>query len=182
MKCPFCGVFENKVVDSRLTRDGQIVRRRRECESCARRFTTYERVEELLPLVVKKDGRREAFDRAKVIAGISRACEKRPISVEAIEALVDRLELALQEKGEKEIPSSAIGEMIMRELHRLDEVAYVRFASVYRQFRDISQFMDELKDLLSARERTAAPGGAGENGAHESKVNGKPASSRTDPS
>lgn len=155
MKCPFCGVFENKVVDSRLTRDGQIVRRRRECESCARRFTTYERVEELLPMVIKKDGRREAFDRAKLIAGIKRACEKRPISIEAIEGIVDRLELSLQERGDREIPSSVIGEEIMRELHRLDEVAYVRFASVYRQFKDLNQFMDELKDLLHAKELPA---------------------------
>jgi transcriptional repressor NrdR len=157
MKCPFCGAFENKVVDSRLTRDGQIVRRRRECEACARRFTTYERVEELLPLVVKKDGRREAFDRSKIVAGLKRACEKRPIGIEAIEGIVDRLELSLQERADREIPSSVIGEEIMRELHALDEVAYVRFASVYRQFKDLNQFMDELKDLLHAKEKPGSP-------------------------
>lgn len=156
MKCPFCGVFENKVVDSRMTRDGAIIRRRRECEACSKRFTTYERLEEFLPLVVKKDGRREPFDRAKVIAGLQRACEKRPISISAIEALVDRLELTLQERGDKEVPSSFIGEELMHALHVLDEVAYVRFASVYRQFKDIGQFMDELKELLQSRQRDPA--------------------------
>lgn len=151
MKCPFCGTFENKVVDSRMTRDGAIIRRRRECERCHRRFTTYERLEEFLPLIIKKDGRREPFDRSKVIAGLTRACEKRPIGVDTIDGLVDRLELTLQERGDKEVPSSVIGEELMQALHSLDEVAYVRFASVYRQFKDIGQFMDELKDMLQSR-------------------------------
>lgn len=153
MKCPFCGAFDSKVVDSRLSRDGQIVRRRRECETCSRRFTTYERVEEILPMVIKKDGRRETFDRAKIVGGIKRACQKRPVGVDAIEGIVDRLELALQERGEKEVQSSVIGEEIMRELHEIDEVAYVRFASVYRQFKDLNQFMVELKDLLEAKKK-----------------------------
>jgi len=148
-------------MDSRMTREGEIVRRRRECESCARRFTTYERVEEFLPLVVKKDGRREPFDRAKLIAGIKRACEKRPIGIASIEGIVDRLEQTLQERGEKETSSSFLGEEVMRELHALDEVAYVRFASVYRQFKDLNQFMDELKDLLQAKKEPGGVGGGG---------------------
>lgn len=156
MKCPFCGTFENKVVDSRMTRDGAIIRRRRECEQCHRRFTTYERLEEFLPLVIKKDGRREPFDRAKVIAGLTRACEKRPIGVDTIDSLVDKLEQTLQERGDKEVHSSVIGEELMQALHSLDEVAYVRFASVYRQFRDIGQFMDELKEMLSSRGQAGA--------------------------
>ncbi len=154
MRCPFCGVFDSKVVDSRLSRDGRIVRRRRECEACSSRFTTYERVEEILPLVVKKDGRREPYDRSKVVGGLQRACEKRPISVDAIEAVADRLEHTLQDRGDKEIPSSVIGEEIMRELQAMDEVAYVRFASVYRQFADLHQFMNELKEMLKAKEGT----------------------------
>lgn len=153
MKCPFCGFADTKVIDSRLGKEGNNIRRRRECFDCERRFTTYERIEETLPLVVKKDGRREAFDRQKIIAGMQRACEKRPVSIATIEKMVDRLELSLQESGEKEIESSRIGEAVMEALHDLDEVAYVRFASVYRQFKDINEFMSELKDLL-ARERT----------------------------
>lgn len=153
MKCPFCGFADTKVIDSRLGKEGNNIRRRRECFDCERRFTTYERIEETLPLVVKKDGRREAFDRQKIIAGMQRACEKRPVSIATIEKMVDRLELSLQESGEKEIESSRIGEAVMEALHDLDEVAYVRFASVYRQFKDINEFMSELKDLLG-RERT----------------------------
>ena len=130
MKCPFCSFIDTKVIDSRLGREGNNIRRRRECVDCGRRFTTYERIEETLPLVVKKDGRREAFDRNKIIAGMQRACEKRPISIADIEKFVDRLELSLQESGDKEIESSRIGEGVMAELHRVDEVAYVRFASV----------------------------------------------------
>lgn len=152
MKCPFCGSFDNKVVDSRLTREGEIIRRRRGCEVCSRRFTTYERVEELLPLVLKRDGRREAFDRVKVLTGVQRACEKRPVSVEVVEGLVDRVERSLQERGDKEVPSSVIGELIMNELHHIDDVAYVRFASVYRQFKDLSEFMAEVNQILHARE------------------------------
>lgn len=125
-----------------------MIRRRRECDSCHKRFTTYERVEELLPLIIKKDGRREPYDRKKVIMGIQKACEKRPVSMEKIEEVVDHIEREIQELGEKEIPSTAVGERIMRELHKLDQVAYVRFASVYREFKDVNQFLDELKGLL----------------------------------
>lgn len=148
MKCPFCSFSDSKVVDSRPDKGGATIRRRRECESCGRRFTTHERVEEILPLVLKKDGRRESFDRQKLIAGIQKACEKRPVSVEAIEQMVDRLEVRLQESGEREVPSSMVGEWVMHELHAMDQVAYVRFASVYRSFKDINEFMAELKDLL----------------------------------
>ncbi|MBU1151168.1 MAG: transcriptional regulator NrdR [Deltaproteobacteria bacterium RBG_16_58_17] len=151
MKCPFCAHGENKVIDSRISKDGDAIRRRRECLGCGKRFTTYEFVEEVLPMVVKKDGRREPFDRTKIRAGIKKACEKRPISTDAIETLVDNVERACQEFQGKEIPSSVIGENIMRELQTLDGVAYVRFASVYRQFRDVSDFLEELKDLLHAR-------------------------------
>lgn len=151
MRCPYCRKRQNSVVDSRLGREGDVIRRRRECEACGRRFTTYERVEETLPVVAKKDGRREAYDRRKVVGGIKRACEKRPISITAVEEIADRIERQLQERGDKEIPSSVIGEAVMRELHALDKVAYVRFASVYRSFRDISEFMRELKDLLEER-------------------------------
>ncbi len=148
MKCPFCQHDDTKVVDSRLGKEGNNVRRRRECPACERRFTTYERVEEILPWVIKKDGRREAFDRSKIISGMQRACEKRPISVEQIEAMVDRLERRFQECGDKEIAASLIGEAVMDSLQVVDEVAYVRFASVYRQFKDINEFMVELTDLL----------------------------------
>ena len=151
MKCPFCGSLENKVIDARLSKDGCVIRRRRDCDECGRRFTTYERIEEILPMVIKKDGRREVFDRGKVLSGLKRACEKRPVSVEDLEKIVDKMEQSLQESGDKEIPTSNIGERIMKELHELDEVAYVRFASVYRQFKDINQFMDELKDLLGEK-------------------------------
>jgi transcriptional repressor NrdR len=134
-----------------MAKEGQVIRRRRECLSCKRRYTTYERVEESLPMVVKKDGRREPFDRLKILSGITKACEKRPISVSTIEAVTDRIEKRIQEMGETELSSNAIGEEVMRELHNIDQVAYVRFASVYREFKDIDQFMDELKVL--ARER-----------------------------
>lgn len=156
MKCPFCHETENRVIDSRLSKDSNMIRRRRECERCNRRFTTYERVEEMMPLVVKKDGRREAYDRLKIINGLKRACEKRPVSINTIEAIADRIERALQERGEKEIASSVIGESLMRELHDTDPVAYVRFASVYRSFKDIGEFMAELEDLI--KERKGAPG------------------------
>jgi len=126
-----------------------MIRRRRECDDCHKRFTTYERVEELLPLIIKKDGRREPFDRKKIVMGIQKACEKRPISMETIEEVVDRIEREIQELGEKEIPSKEIGERIMKDLHKLDQVAYVRFASVYREFKDANQFLDELKGLIS---------------------------------
>jgi transcriptional repressor NrdR len=131
------------------------VRRRRECIECHRRFTTHERVEEILPVVIKKDGRREIFDRGKILSGVQKACSNRPVSIDAIEGLVDRVERHFQDKGEKEIICNEVGEMVMSELHQLDEVAYVRFASVYRQFKDISEFMTEIKDLLSSREQKA---------------------------
>jgi transcriptional repressor NrdR len=151
VKCPFCDALEDKVVDSRMAKEGELIRRRRECLGCKRRYTTYERVEETLPLVVKKDGRREPFDRGKIIAGLKRACEKRPISMATIEAVADHIEKRIQELGETEVASRTIGEEVMEALRELDQVAYVRFASVYRDFKDIDQFMDELKSL--ARER-----------------------------
>ncbi len=151
MRCPFCHETENRVIDSRVSKDSNMIRRRRECSKCRRRFTTYERVEEMMPLVVKKDGRRESYDRSKVVNGLKRACEKRPVSINTIEATADRIERGIQERGEKEVPSSVIGEGAMRELHDIDQVAYVRFASVYRSFKDINEFMEELEDLLEER-------------------------------
>jgi len=151
MKCPFCAELENKVIDSRLSNQGAVIRRRRECLECHRRFTTYERVEEILPMVVKKDGRRESYDRQKVLEGLRLACQKRPVSAEQLEQVADGIERRLQELGDKEVPSSLIGESVMRELARLDEVAYVRFASVYRSFKDLGEFMSELKELISER-------------------------------
>jgi len=151
MNCPFCSNSENKVIDSRLSKDGNAIRRRRECEACKKRFTTYEYVEEVLPVVIKKDGRREPFDRGKILTGIKKACQKRPISMDVIENVVEKIEQACQEYQLKEIPSSIVGERIMEELHNLDGVAYVRFASVYREFRDVNDFLDELKDLLKAK-------------------------------
>ena len=148
MKCPYCAFSDSKVVDSRPDKGGATIKRRRECESCGKRFTTHERVEEVLPLVTKRDGRREPFERMKLIVGIQKACEKRPVSVETIEKLVDRIEIRMQESGEKEVPSTRLGEWVMTELHGVDQVAYVRFASVYRSFKDISEFMVELQDLL----------------------------------
>jgi transcriptional repressor NrdR len=148
MRCPFCGEHEDKVIDSRVSREGDVIRRRRECVGCSRRFTTYERIEEILPLVVKKDGRREPFDRTKVMAGLQRACEKRPISAETLEGVVNEIEARLQEEGRKEVPSREIGEAVMGALRSLDPVAYVRFASVYRAFRDVNEFMSELEELV----------------------------------
>jgi len=151
MKCPYCSLIENKVIDSRLSKDGRTIRRRRECSDCGRRFTTYEKLEEILPMVVKKDGRREPFSREKIIEGIKKACQKRPISVTQIEEFLDSLELYFQELGKKEIDSKEIGEMVINNLKEWDEVAYVRFASVYRQFKDISEFMAELEGILRAK-------------------------------
>ena len=151
MKCPFCHDLENKVIDSRLTKDDGAIRRRRECLKCSRRFTTYERVEEMLPLLVKKDARREPYDRSKIVAGLKKACEKRPVSAAAIEHAADRVERFIAERGEKEVPSSVVGEAVMRELHKLDQVAYVRFASVYRSFQDVGEFMRELQQLIKER-------------------------------
>jgi transcriptional repressor NrdR len=152
MRCPYCTSPESKVVDSRMGKEGESIRRRRECLKCEGRFTTYERVEEVLPLVIKKDGRREPFDRLKILNGLKKACEKRPVGVESLENSVADIEKSLQEKGLKEIASTVIGEEVMERLHKLDEVAYVRFASVYRSFRDINEFMTELKDILSSKE------------------------------
>lgn len=154
MKCPFCGFIESKVLDSRISKEMDTIRRRRECLKCAKRFTTAERLEEGLPLVIKKDDRREVFDRAKILNGLKKACEKRPISITHLEKIVSRIEYTLLERGDREIKASDVGAMVMEELKRLDDIAYVRFASVYRQFRDINEFMDELKDLLLKREDT----------------------------
>lgn len=149
MKCPFCGNTDNKVIDSRLSKDGNVIRRRRECLACERRFTTYEHIEEISVMIVKKDGRREIFSRNKVRSGLQKACEKRDISINVIEEMIDNLERDLRETGEKEIPSQVVGEKIMNRLHKLDDIAYVRFASVYREFKDVNDFMEELKRLLS---------------------------------
>jgi transcriptional repressor NrdR len=151
MRCPFCSKVDNKVIDSRLSKDGRTIRRRRECIGCGRRFTTYERLEEMLPMVVKKDGRREPFNREKITSGIKKACQKRPVSITKIEEFVDSLELFFQELGRKEIESKEIGEKVINALKEWDEVAYVRFASVYRQFRDINEFMAELEGILKAK-------------------------------
>jgi len=151
MKCPYCSSVDNKVIDSRMTKEGDTVRRRRECLGCERRFTTYERVEQPPIVLIKKDGRRESFSRNKVLSGLQKACEKRNISINTLEQFVDELERELQETGEKEIPSTVVGERVMNKLHELDDVAYVRFASVYREFKDINDFMSELKDLFATR-------------------------------
>ena len=152
MKCPYCGHLRDKVVDSRESKEGEAIRRRRECLSCARRFTSYERIDEIAYMAIKKDGTRERFDRQKLVAGLLKACEKRPVSMAAIEAVADRVEALLQERAEKEMSTGDIGALVMDELRRLDKVAYVRFASVYRQFRDIGEFMNELKDLQNTKE------------------------------
>lgn len=148
MKCPFCGNIEDKVIDSRTSKEGDAIRRRRECLKCVKRFTSYERVEDLVPMVVKKDGRREPFDRPKVLKGLEKACEKRPVSVESLEGIVDSIEKKLINLSVKEIPSTWVGEEVMSSLRDLDKVAYVRFASVYRQFKDIAELMNEVKTLF----------------------------------
>jgi transcriptional repressor NrdR len=152
VKCPFCAHLGDKVVDSRESREGEVIRRRRECLGCGRRFTSYERIEEIPYMVVKKDGNRERFERQKVIAGMLKACEKRPVTVSALEAVADRIETTLQDRPEREMSTREVGEAVMDELRRLDKVAYVRFASVYRHFRDLGEFMTELKDLLDTKE------------------------------
>jgi transcriptional repressor NrdR len=151
VKCPFCGEWDNKVIDSRVSKDGAEIRRRRECINCARRFTTYEQIEEIPIMIVKKDGRREVFNRDKVRSGIQRACQKLDISMNTIEAFIDDLERDLRETGENEIPSKMVGEKVMAMLHGLSDIAYVRFASVYREFKDVNDFVAELKTLLSER-------------------------------
>lgn len=150
MKCPFCGILDNRVIDSRLSQAGEVTRRRRECDGCRRRYTTYERVEQVLPYVIKKDGRREPFDRMKILDGLRRACEKRPVSSEELQKLVDRIEREMVETGSKEVSSAEVGEKTMERLRDIDQVAYVRFASVYRSFKDIHEFMDELSLLLAS--------------------------------
>ena len=152
MKCPFCAHLGDKVVDSRESKEGEVIRRRRECLDCGRRFTSYERIEEIAYMVIKKDGSRERFERQKLVAGLLKAVEKRPVSAAAVEAVADRVEATVQERPEKEMSTEEIGALVMEELRRLDKVAYVRFASVYRQFGDIGEFMAELKDLLNAKE------------------------------
>ncbi len=152
MKCPYCDHLDNRVIDSRLNKDKTITRRRRACANCEQRFTTYERIELMLPMLVKKDGRREPWDRGKIITGLEKACEKLPVSVADIDAFVDDIERKLQDAGGKEITTAQIGEWIMEALPQLDEVAYVRFASVYRQFKDVNEFMDELKNFLGEKD------------------------------
>ena len=151
MKCPFCGDLDNKVIDSRVSKDGSVIRRRRECIECSRRFTTYEHIEEIPIMIIKKDGRREVFSRDKVRSGMQRACQKLDISMNVIEDFIDDLERDLRETGEKEIPSRDVGEKVMARLHTLSDIAYVRFASVYREFKDVNDFVSELKSLLSER-------------------------------
>ena len=152
MKCPFCGHLGDKVVDSRESKEGEVIRRRRECLDCSRRFTSYERIDEIPYMVVKKDGTRERFYRQKLVHGLLKACEKRPVSVAALEAVADRVEATLQDRPEKEISTADVGTFVMEELRKLDKVAYVRFASVYKHFRDVGEFWDELKGLLNAKE------------------------------
>ena len=151
MKCPYCAEVDNKVIDSRLSKDNHVIRRRRECLLCNRRFTTYEHVEKIAVMIIKKDGRREEFNREKVRSGIVRACEKLDISINTIDNFLDDLERDLRETGEKEIPSQDIGELVMKKLHKLNDIAYVRFASVYREFKDVNDFVLELKSLLTKK-------------------------------
>ena len=148
MKCPYCGTLGDKVVDSRESKEGEVIRRRRECLECGKRFTSYERIDEIPYMVVKKDGIRERFDRQKLVNGLLKACEKRPVSLKSVEAIADRIETMLQERPEREIGTVEVGASVMEELKKLDKVAYVRFASVYRHFRDIGEFMDEIKGLV----------------------------------
>jgi transcriptional repressor NrdR len=153
VKCPFCGHTEDKVVDSRVGREGEFIRRRRECLRCSRRYTTYEYIEDVLPMVVKRDARREPFDRTKLRNSILKACEKRSVGVQAVDDVVQDIEAKLHERSEKEVSSQELGDLVMANLQRLDQVAYVRFASVYRQFKDIAQFMDEVKALVKGQEK-----------------------------
>jgi transcriptional repressor NrdR len=152
MKCPFCGHVEDKVVDSRESKEGEVIRRRRECLGCSKRFTSYERIDQIPHLVVKKDGRRERFDREKLLAGLMKACQKRPVPIKALETVVDQVEAMVQESPDREVPTAQVGEFLMERLRELDKVAFVRFASVYREFKDVDQFMATLKGLLETRE------------------------------
>lgn len=158
MKCPFCSSIDNRVIDSRLSKEGEAIRRRRECDRCGKRFTTYERVEEVLPMVIKSDGRREAFHHSKVVAGIQRACEKRRVPQATIESLVEEIERQLQETGEKEVESSTIGDEVLNRLAEIDDVAYIRYASIFRNFADLSEFASELNALLKERRRRLGAG------------------------
>jgi len=151
MKCPFCDYYESKVIDSRPTDEGQAIRRRRECIKCGKRFTTYEKIEDIPLVVIKKDGNRQSYNRNKLLNGIIRACEKRPVSMKAIEDMVDEIEKSLFNSMEREVTTDLIGELVMNRLKNIDEVAYVRFASVYRQFKDLNTFMDELKKILDEK-------------------------------
>jgi transcriptional repressor NrdR len=151
MKCPFCGNIDDKVIDSRMSKDGDVIRRRRECLGCERRFTSYEKVDDILPVVEKKDGRREQYDRLKILSGLQKACQKRPIPHDTLEKVTDSIEKSVLALGEKEIKSTFIGEQIMQHLKSLDKVAYVRFASVYRDFKDVNEFMDEVKTLFRSK-------------------------------
>jgi len=152
MKCPYCNNLEDKVIDSRISKDGETIRRRRECLGCLKRFTTHEKIEDTLPSIIKKDNRREPYDRGKILEGLKKACQKRNISIEKLEETADRIEHSLMERGLKEIASSVVGEKIMNELHDIDDVAYVRFASVYRSFTDITDFMEEVKEVLKKKD------------------------------
>ena len=151
MKCPFCFYEESKVIDSRPTDEGERIRRRRECLKCGKRFTTYEIIETVPVIVIKRDKSRQVFDRTKILSGLLRACEKRPVSIETLEKIVDEMEFTLQNSPDREVPSERIGELAMEKLKDIDEVAYVRFASVYRQFQDIQTFMDELKSMMKTK-------------------------------
>ena len=154
MKCPYCSNLDDKVIDSRISKDGVTIRRRRECLACEKRFTTHEKIEDTLPVIIKKDNRREPFDAEKIMSGLRKACQKRDISMEQLAEITDRIERSLMERGGKEVQSSEIGEQIMQELHDLDQVAYVRFASVYRSFKDLNDFMEEVKTFLERREQS----------------------------
>ncbi len=154
MKCPYCSNLEDKVIDSRISKDGITIRRRRECLACEKRFTTHEKIENTLPVIIKKDNRREPFDSKKILDGLRKACQKRDISTQQLEEITDRIEHSLMERGGKEVLSSEVGEQIMHELHDLDQVAYVRFASVYRSFKDLNDFMEEVKTFLERREQS----------------------------
>ncbi len=157
MRCPYCGNLDDRVIDSRMSKEGDVIRRRRECLKCEKRFTSYERIEESLPMVVKKDNRREPFQRSKVIAGLKKACEKRKVSTDTLESIADRIEKTVLEMGVKEVPSNLIGEEVMKALKDLDKVAYIRFASVYRAFEDINEFLDEIKALFEAEKKATPP-------------------------
>jgi len=152
VKCPFCSHIEDKVVDSRESKEGEVIRRRRECLSCSKRFTSYERIDQIPHLVVKKDGRRERFDRDKIMSGLLKACEKRPVAVKSLETVVDQVESMMHESPDREVSADQIGEFLMEKLRDLDKVAFVRFASVYRDFKDVDQFMATLKGLLASRD------------------------------